>query len=273
MPFETVLRVAAELEIGVDVIPRWKGEALDRLLDEAHSRLVEALLRRYVAAGWEVAVEVSFSIDGERGSVDVCAFERSLGLISVNEVKSVVPDGQAAIHALDRKSRLAIRIAADRGWAASRVVRFLVIGDDRTARRRIEGHEPMFRAAFPLFGREALRWIDDPAGSLAAVGSALSTGQAVRSEAPSAGFLANGAFRAMDAPAGSSESSGVRAYVLVASGLFFLSPLPAGKAAERIDSRHRVRPRDPPNTERVLSDQRTAEPAELAPGATLSRRP
>ena len=50
---------------------RWHGEELDRLLDEAHARLVDEVVRRSTVLGWVVAVEVSFSRYGERGSIDV----------------------------------------------------------------------------------------------------------------------------------------------------------------------------------------------------------
>ena len=49
----------------------WNGEALDRLLDESHAALVETVVRWLTSLGWEVATEVSFSIRGERGSIDV----------------------------------------------------------------------------------------------------------------------------------------------------------------------------------------------------------
>ena len=111
-------RLAAVFGATVDVRLRWKGEGLDRLLDEAHSRLVDAIVVILRASGWEVAVEVSFSIWGERGSIDVLAFHRLTGILLVIEVKSVVPDSQATLHGLDRKARLAPQIAAERGWRA-----------------------------------------------------------------------------------------------------------------------------------------------------------
>src|SRR5204862_498544 len=41
---------------------RWHGEGLDRLLDEAHARVVDATVVLLRDAGWDVAVEASFSI-------------------------------------------------------------------------------------------------------------------------------------------------------------------------------------------------------------------
>src|SRR5260221_10725295 len=45
----------------------WNGEAMDRLLDEDHAHLVERIVRWLERHGWAVAVEVSFSVFGERG--------------------------------------------------------------------------------------------------------------------------------------------------------------------------------------------------------------
>jgi transcriptional regulator with XRE-family HTH domain len=170
MPLAAVLSVAAVLEVHLDLVPRWRGEALDRLLDAAHAALVDDLVNRYRRSGWEVAVEVSFAINGERGAVDLLAFHPAASIVAVNEVKSVVPDAQATIHAHDRKTRLARQIALERDWRPRRIARFLAIGEGRTSRRRIEALPGVFSAAYPLQGRAALAWIDDPAGALDAEG-------------------------------------------------------------------------------------------------------
>lgn len=162
MAIDRLVRVVAGLGASVDMSVRWNGEALDRLLDEDHAAIVDALVALYEPGLWETAVEVSFAIAGERGSVDLLAYRPDLRLVVVNEVKSVVPDAQATIHAHDRKSRLALSIAHQRGWRADRVARILVIGDNRTARRRVERHDALFRAAYPLRGRELLAWLRSP---------------------------------------------------------------------------------------------------------------
>lgn len=141
--------IATALGARLDCHLEWRGEGLDRLLDAAHARLVEAVVRWLDVVGWESAVEVSFSIYGERGSIDILALHRPTGSILVIEIKTVVPDIQAMLSALDRKARLAIRIAHDRGWPATRVSRLLVVREDRTARRRVQAAEATFRHAFP----------------------------------------------------------------------------------------------------------------------------
>lgn len=159
-------RVSEALDADLDVRLRWNGEGLDRLLDQAHAGLVEVLVERLQAAGWEVEVEASFAIDGERGSVDVAAYYRGRGIVLIAEVKSVVPDSQATIYGLDRKGRLAPRIARARGWDCRGVARLLVIGDSATSRRRIAQLASTYGVAFPTVGRAVSRWLRDPVGPI-----------------------------------------------------------------------------------------------------------
>lgn len=153
-------RIANALGAGVVVRLDFNGEALDRLLDADHAGLVERVVIALRAAGWTCATEVSFAIDGERGSVDVLAWHQSSGVLLVIEVKSVIPDLQGTLVTLDRKARLGARIARGIGWTPSAVGRLLVVADDRTARRRVAEHEATFAAHLPdraLAVRRALR--------------------------------------------------------------------------------------------------------------------
>lgn len=157
------LEAAAQaLGARTDLRLSWNGEALDRLLDSAHAALVESVVGRLRRAGWEVATEVTFWIRGERGSIDVLAWHAASRNVLVVEVKSVVPDVQGMLSALDRKVRLALEIARDRGWSALTVSKLLVIGDGRTARRRVAAHEQTFLNEFPARAIEVRRAIDQP---------------------------------------------------------------------------------------------------------------
>jgi hypothetical protein len=157
--------------LGARVICRleWSGEALDRLLDADHAAIVEQVVRFLSGLGWLCATEVSFNIYGERGSIDILAFHPAARVLLVIEVKSTVPDVQATLVTLDRKSRLAARVARERGWIAGSVGRLLVVRDDRTARRRIATHDATFAPAFPDRARAVRRWlaVPDPARPLA----------------------------------------------------------------------------------------------------------
>jgi transcriptional regulator with XRE-family HTH domain len=155
-------RISEALGADLDVRLRWNGEGLDRLLDQAHATLVEVVVQRLTAAGWVAEVEVSFAIGGERGAIDVLAHHRRHGVVLVVEVKSVVPDSQATIHGLDRKSRLASQIAVGRGWEYRHVARLLVIGDSSTSRRRIAQLSATYGVAFPTVGRRVLSRLGEP---------------------------------------------------------------------------------------------------------------
>ena len=163
----TLVRIAAAFDARLDVGLRWRGEQLDRLLDAAHARLVELAVELLVGCEWDVAVEASFAIRGERGSIDVFARHRATGRILVVEVKSVVPDSQATLHGLDRKVRLARAIAAERGWIADApIARLLVLGDGSTARRRIAALAATYDSALPDRGATVRGWLRRPAGPL-----------------------------------------------------------------------------------------------------------
>jgi transcriptional regulator with XRE-family HTH domain len=164
-----VRRVAVALGARFEQRLLWQGEALDRLLDQDHARIVEAVVRWLREAGWDVVPEVTFAIRGERGSIDVLAFHEATGTLLVVEVKSVVPDLGAMLAALDRKARLAAAIARERGWVATSVGRLLVLPDDRTARRRVQLHAATLDAALPARTAEVRRWVRDPRGRLAGI--------------------------------------------------------------------------------------------------------
>jgi hypothetical protein len=153
-----VRAVSARLDLHLS----WNGEALDRLLDADHASLVDAVATELRSLGWEVVVEATFNIRGERGSIDVLAFHPPSGTVLVIEVKSVVPDVQATLLVIDRKTRLAREIARQRGWPVRGVGRVLVLAEGRTTRRRVAAHDVTFATAFPDRTAAVRRWIRAP---------------------------------------------------------------------------------------------------------------
>src|SRR5215210_3669067 len=152
-----VQAISTAMSARLDLALSWNGEALDRLLDAGHAELVEMVAGELRALNWDVAIEVSFNIRAERGSIDVLAFHPTTGVVLVVEVKSVVPDLQATLFTLDRKTRLAPEIARARGWNGRAVGRLLVIREARTSRRRVATHAQMLEAAFPARNVEVRR--------------------------------------------------------------------------------------------------------------------
>jgi hypothetical protein len=162
-----LIRVVTALGGYLAIRIQYHGEGLDRLRDRRHAALVDQLVARLRDEGWEVATEVSFNVFGERGSIDILAFEPRSGALLVIEVKTVVPDIGGMLATLDRKVRLAIELANARGWRVRTVGRLLVLPEVRTARRRIDEHEATFRNAFPARNVEVNRWLRAPSGPLA----------------------------------------------------------------------------------------------------------
>jgi transcriptional regulator with XRE-family HTH domain len=165
----TLIRVATALGGSVSVRVLWHGEGLDRLLDAAHADLTDAMLRRLHGLGWRTETEVSFNVRGDRGSIDILAFDAMSGALLVIEIKSVVPDLQAMLGTLDRKVRVSRDLARERGWQVRSVSRLLVLPDDRTARRRVRRHEATFATALPARTVAVRRWLRTPSGTLAGI--------------------------------------------------------------------------------------------------------
>jgi transcriptional regulator with XRE-family HTH domain len=155
----TLEHLAAALGARVSVRLHWQGEALDRLLDAAHARLVELVVRILKRYGWEVATEVTFSIFGERGSVDVMGRHVGRRLLVIVEVKASIGDVQATQASFDRKVRHAHAIARQLGWAPWPVARLLVVSEGTVSRRRIAEHAATFALRWPERSRAVRRWL------------------------------------------------------------------------------------------------------------------
>ena len=170
--FEIVVRVAAVLEIRLDIVPRWRGGELDRLLNAGHSAMHEAVARRLTdTPGWQFTPEASFSVYGERGVIDVLAWHEAHRMLLIIELKTAIVDVQDLLASMDRRQRLARRIGAERGWATDRatVSSWVVVADTRTNRARLAAHATVLRTAFPDDGRTVRGWLADPRSRLAAL--------------------------------------------------------------------------------------------------------
>src|SRR3954466_12929762 len=66
IPYALLRRIGEAVGAEVELHAGWRGGGLDRLLDEAHSELVDELVRRLTVLGWECVVEATFAIGGER---------------------------------------------------------------------------------------------------------------------------------------------------------------------------------------------------------------
>jgi len=166
---DDIRAVAAALDIRVDLVPRWRGGDLDRLLNSGHSALHESVARMFQTelAAWTLAPEVSFAIYSERGVIDILAWHPGRRALLVIELKTDLVDMNDLLGTLDRKRRLAAQVAAARGWDAVSVSAWLIVRESRTSRRRVEAHAAMLHGALPDDRRRIRRWLRDPAGSVA----------------------------------------------------------------------------------------------------------
>ncbi len=171
MRLDDIRRVAAALDIRIDVYPRWRAGDLDRLLNAKHSELHELVARWFAAElpEWVLAPEVSFAIYGERGVIDILAWHEPTRSLLVIELKTAIADVNELLGAAHRKGRLATQVAGDRGWDPLTVSQWLIVADTRTNRRRLDAHRTVIRNAFPDGTWSIRRWLRRPRDTIAAV--------------------------------------------------------------------------------------------------------
>ena len=114
------------VDASVAIEVRWRGAAIDRLLDE-DSRLVvgggEFFAHRLVSR-----LEVTYSEFGERGSIDILAYHAGARVLLTVEVKTELAAVEATLRKIDEKVRLAASVSRDRfGWEVRNPSRLLVM--------------------------------------------------------------------------------------------------------------------------------------------------
>ncbi len=170
VPLGKVRAVAGALDARVDAVVRWQGGDLSRLVSARHARMHE-MIASYLRGvpGWLVEPEVSFSIYGERGIIDVLAWHPTTRILLVIELKTEIVDLNEMLGTLDRKRRLAWAIAKDRKWEPVAVGTWIVVADSRTNRRTVAEHRAVLRAKLPTDGRGVAGWLRRPTGRIDAL--------------------------------------------------------------------------------------------------------
>jgi transcriptional regulator with XRE-family HTH domain len=170
LTLDSLLCIAEALDMSVRFNATWRGGELDRLLNARHSALHESLASWLSAReGWELAPEVSFSVFGERGVIDILALHVATKTLLVIELKTEVVDVNELMARVDVKQRLAVEVARKRGWHARHVAAWVVVAEGSTNRRRVAAHANTLRAAFPSGARQIGRWIAAPSGEIRAL--------------------------------------------------------------------------------------------------------
>jgi transcriptional regulator with XRE-family HTH domain len=160
-------RIFAVVDATALIELRWRGAAVERLMDDDHASLVEAVARLLRALGWLVEIEVTYSEFGERGSFDLLALHPAAGVLLVIEVKTDLPSAEATLRKLDEKTRLAATVAEKRfGWRARVVSRLLVLPEASTQRRRAARHALLFERALPARNVAIRQWLERPSRGL-----------------------------------------------------------------------------------------------------------
>ena len=131
------------------------------LADARHAALQEWLVRLLARFGWNVTAEVSFNHYGDRGRVDVLAYQPLLSILVIFEIKTRLADVQDTLGRLDIKVRLADEIARQQGWAPTSVVSAFLLRDQTTIRRRVRTHAALF-GRFALRSTDARQWLRMP---------------------------------------------------------------------------------------------------------------
>lgn len=166
-----ILAIARALDIQVSLSARWHAGDLDRLVNGRHARLHESVARWFAEdlPEWVLDPEVSFSIYGERGVIDILAWHPSSRALIVIELKTDIVDVNLLMSQMDQRRRLAREIVRDRGWDPVSISTWVIVANGRTNRARLAAHRVVLRNAFPLDGRSIQGWLRRPDRGIAAL--------------------------------------------------------------------------------------------------------
>jgi transcriptional regulator with XRE-family HTH domain len=162
---------AAVFGLRLDLRLVGRAGSLVRLSDEEHARTVELVAAWFRDLGFLTETEASFSEWGERGRIDLLAFDPTTGTLVIVEVKTQLLDLQDLFGSVNVKERLALKIAERRGWDARRRITVLAVANTTSNRGVVRDHPSLFAsfdrrrltAASLRGGGRILHWVN-PAG-------------------------------------------------------------------------------------------------------------
>jgi transcriptional regulator with XRE-family HTH domain len=162
MTLRSTRRIAAALGIRLPFDPRWRGGELAKLVDGRHACLARQVSDRLVAAGWGVTPEKTFSVYGERGSIDILAWRADRRALLLFELKSELTDLQDLLAAFDRKRRLASTIAREMGISPLLVGAIIAFPEEPGARHAVARFRGLFDQAYPARALTIRSWLRQP---------------------------------------------------------------------------------------------------------------
>jgi transcriptional regulator with XRE-family HTH domain len=167
LSFGALDSIATVLDVSLFLDARWDDGDADRLIDRAHAAVVEHVVDKLRRLGWEVVVEYGFNHFGDRGSVDVLAWNAETRTLLIVEVKSRLTDLQATFAAFARKLRIVPGLVRrERGWDAQYVGRLLVMPGTTANRTVVARHAATFATHFPERTAAIRAWFRHPARSM-----------------------------------------------------------------------------------------------------------
>jgi len=170
MTIGTLDRIAASIGATLVVDLRYQGGLGHRLVDAAHAALVDVVVSVLRRSGWQVVLEFTFNVFGDRGSVDVLGWHAQHRTLLIVEVKSRFTDLQAMLLSLARKLRVVPDVArTERGWDAVNVARVVVAYGTAENRAVVAGHASTFDTSLPARAAEIRSWLRNPSRPLSGI--------------------------------------------------------------------------------------------------------
>jgi transcriptional regulator with XRE-family HTH domain len=138
-------RHASALDLRLDLRLLGRSGQLVRMADEEHAAIVESIADWLRGAGFQVEAEASFSEWGERGRIDLLAYNPRTRTVVIVEVKTLLLDLQELLGSLDVRERLVTVIARRRGWSVERRVTLLAVAASAANRTVVRSHSALFQ--------------------------------------------------------------------------------------------------------------------------------
>jgi transcriptional regulator with XRE-family HTH domain len=170
MTLDLVEKLLSAVDARVYISVVWRGAELDRLLDEGHAAIGGTLAEQLVVDGWQVLPEVTYSVFGERGSIDLLAWHAATRTLLVIEIKTEITSAEEMLRRHDAKVRLASGIGFERfGVRPATVARLLAVAESTGNRNRVARLGALLSAAYPLRGAAVRDWLAAPNGPMGGI--------------------------------------------------------------------------------------------------------
>ena len=138
-------RHASALDLRLDLRLHARSGQLVRMADEEHAAIVESVAHWLRRAGFQVEAEASFSEWGERGRIDLLAYDPRTGTVVIVEVKTLLLDLQELLGSLDVRERIVAAMARRRGWSVDHRITVLAVAASAANRSVVRVHPALFQ--------------------------------------------------------------------------------------------------------------------------------